>query len=116
MGRARLAVAAVFLLCCLAVQDVSAQDKVESPARQAGSYISKEVLVLLENDLATLADLLSQRYRVTYTTEDVAYPYLKEIAEAHRLSARMDLLIIQQNNEIIRLLERLVEMGEPGGP
>lgn len=111
MSCGRLTVAAALFLWCVAAGSVAAQEESKTSPTVIKPYISKEVLVLLEEDLAVLADRISSGHLVTYSTEEVAYPLLREIAEVQRFSAKMGLMVIQQNNEIIRLLERLVEQG-----
>ena len=111
MDCGRLTAAAVLFLWCVAAGGAAAQEEGKRSHTVTKPYISKEVLVLLEEDLAVLADRISSGRLVTYSTEEVAYPLLREIAEAQRLSTKMGLMLIQQNNEIIRLLEQLVEQG-----
>lgn len=115
MHSVRLYLAAVLLLLCVAAAGAWAEEPVSySGPPETQPYISKEVVVLLEEELAALTERISPGYLATYGTEELAYPFLQEIVEAQRLSAKMELMVIQQNNEIIRLLQRLVEEGRFG--
>jgi len=115
MHPVRLYLAAALLLLHAAAAGAWAEEPVRySSPPEIQPYVSKEVIVLLEEELAALTERISPGYSVTYGTEELAYPFLQEIVEVQRLSAKMELMVIQQNNEIIRLLQRLVEEGRFG--
>ena len=78
----------------------------QSKAGIVSGVISEKNILVLEDDFAKLIRYIMDKNDATLSTESDE-KILRQIAEASRIQARTSILLIRQNNEIIRLLKRI---------
>lgn len=73
-----------------------------------GGAISDKTILVLEDEFAKLIKYIMDRNEATLST-GADEQVLRQIAEAARIQARTSILLIRQNNEIIRLLKKIAK-------
>ena len=71
-------------------------------------YIPKNTILLLEGDISNLIKYSLEKDEDILST-DTDNATLRQISEAARIQAKTNILLLRQNNEIIRLLKKIAK-------
>jgi hypothetical protein len=70
--------------------------------------VSEKTILVLEDDFAHLIKYILDKNEDTLSTESEKAT-LRQISEAARIQAKTNILLLRQNNEVIRLLKKIAK-------
>ena len=104
LGKQIAIVAAAIGLVAGLATPVGSQMKVKTPA----GFVPEKTILVLEGDFAHLIKYILEKNEDTLSTEPDRGA-LRQISEAARIQAKTNILLLRQNNEIIRLLKKIAK-------
>jgi hypothetical protein len=104
LGSQSAILAAAIVLVAGLVSPAGGQVKMETIA----GFVPEKTILVLEDDFAHLIKYILEKNEDTLSTE-TEKATLRQISEAARIQARTNILLLRQNNEVIRLLKKIAK-------